>query len=152
MSSATAEEPHTVSTPKPMPRTADHASTQGSAGDAPIASAGSPSNVSPTVSTVAHPKRRSSIGMNPWVATVAASMTPLTRPAPAVPDPPATTHSGTTGNSAAYPVNPSTLSTASAGIPGTVQTEPTSRATPGTLPGRSDKLRPSFPQGLPPPR
>ncbi len=98
---ATAADPATVSTPKPTPRTAEHASTHHSADETPVASAGRPSSTIPATSTRAHPCRRSSVGTKPCVATVAASITALTRPAPPVPAPPATTHIGATASSAA---------------------------------------------------
>ena len=57
-------------------------------------------------------------GTNSWVTTVAASSTPLTRPAPASFAPPSTAHAGATAISAAYPLKAVSETATSAAMPG----------------------------------
>ena len=101
-----------------MPRTAEQRRTGPRAADRAYAGAASPMNsrLATTVGPV--PNVRSIRGTKNWVTTVAASSTPLTRPAPASEPPPWTTQAGATAMSAAYPLKPVRETATSAGIPG----------------------------------
>ena len=110
--------PSTVTMPKPTPRTADHASTGPSASESAYAGAATPSRTRLATRTGVVPNRRSSRGTNSWVTTVAASSTPLTRPAPASLAPPSTAQAGATASSAAYPLKAVSETATSAGMPG----------------------------------
>ena len=121
-------DPTTVSTAKPVPRTALTASRGSRSELSSSRGEGAPSASRPAARLRPLPTRRTRAGTAAWVRTVAVSMAVVTRPACDTVAPPRTAHQGRAANVAANPTKPSSVTPTSLWTAGTRHSGPSTAA------------------------